>query len=464
MQTCAIIGAGLSGTTLISHLVKLTKEYYSSYSFSLKVFLIEKQTFGQGVAYSTACPEHLLNIPAQFMSAFHDDPDHFIQWAQKQNPSILPDSFVPRMMYSQYLSSLLKEAEAQQDLRCSFEKISGEVISLTRKAGKYLLQFKNGDSLSSDLVVLAMGNYPPPHLPLEDCSFIKSRRYIRNPWAAPKTFPSRAKILIVGTGLTMVDKVLELHAKNHLGEIHALSRHGFLPREYNPILTRILNENETQAELEESVSPTSFKVTSWLKHLRSELRKSAKEDIERVILQFMKPWKKWTAFPQKEFNCALRHLLKYYNAFAHPIPQQSAATLQKLIKEQKLFIHAGYLVNIKENGQLNVMFRPRGTESYESINADYVLNCLSPAKCPSDVEDPFLFDLFSKGFIRTTSHHLILDTVSKFDVINRKGEKMEGLFAIGSVKKSLFGSTTNARAIALQAKLLAHQIIRNCIV
>ena len=48
----------------------------------MRVVLIERSgRFGPGVAYSTQDPQHLLNVPAQGMSAFCDEPSHFLEWS-----------------------------------------------------------------------------------------------------------------------------------------------------------------------------------------------------------------------------------------------------------------------------------------------------------------------------------------------------------------------------------------------
>ena len=72
----AIAGGGASGTLLAAALVRR--------SASARVVIIEPRArLGAGVAYSTDCTAHLLNVPAQGMTAFPDDPQHFVRWLRE---------------------------------------------------------------------------------------------------------------------------------------------------------------------------------------------------------------------------------------------------------------------------------------------------------------------------------------------------------------------------------------------
>ena len=69
-----IVGSGASGTLLAVQLLR-------DRSAHIRVTLVEKgQQPGLGLAYSTSNPSHLLNVRAANMSAFADDPDHFVRW------------------------------------------------------------------------------------------------------------------------------------------------------------------------------------------------------------------------------------------------------------------------------------------------------------------------------------------------------------------------------------------------
>jgi uncharacterized NAD(P)/FAD-binding protein YdhS len=102
----AIIGAGLSGALLAVHLLQRCRP-------DDHVYLIEKRAgFGRGLAYSTHNQNHLLNVRASNMSAFHDDPEHFVRWLAIRLPAhgrALGDTFVSRQVYGSYIRSLLAE-------------------------------------------------------------------------------------------------------------------------------------------------------------------------------------------------------------------------------------------------------------------------------------------------------------------------------------------------------------------
>ncbi len=89
---------------------------------------------------------------------------------------------------------------------------------------------KGGDSLQADRVVLATGNLAPHDLIPTD-SVHEHPAYCGNPWRGwyEKLPDSQEDVLLVGTGLTMIDVFLTLHTVGWGGTIYAVSRNGLLP-------------------------------------------------------------------------------------------------------------------------------------------------------------------------------------------------------------------------------------------
>src|SRR5579871_2633580 len=64
---------------------------------------------GQGVAYATANPHHLLNVPAARMSIDPVNPGQFVEWLKARGISggDFAAQFMPRALYGEYLQDYL---------------------------------------------------------------------------------------------------------------------------------------------------------------------------------------------------------------------------------------------------------------------------------------------------------------------------------------------------------------------
>jgi uncharacterized NAD(P)/FAD-binding protein YdhS len=97
----AIIGGGFSGTILAAQLARREIDC---------VLADGSGRLGKGVAYSTREPAHLLNVRAEGMSAWADEPDDFA----KKFESLGGDrkGFAQRRMFADYLAEILEQAIA----------------------------------------------------------------------------------------------------------------------------------------------------------------------------------------------------------------------------------------------------------------------------------------------------------------------------------------------------------------
>ena len=105
-----------------------------------------------------------------------------------------------------------------------------------------MIHLDNGASIEARSVVLALGNHLLPSDPI-DLSGVEFN-YYRNPWSPgiTRSLASTAPILLIGTGLTMVDVALSLREAGHRGIIHAISRHGRFYQSHKPYQARPLPE------------------------------------------------------------------------------------------------------------------------------------------------------------------------------------------------------------------------------
>ncbi len=224
VKKVGIVGAGLTGTLFALKLSALRPDW--------TIYLIGRSAqFGRGIAYGACSPQHLLNVPAGRMEVGLKP--GFVDWLAARRSMLdeaiaeaggIADAFVPRQMFGEYIEERLTDLSAPGDIR----RIEGEAIELSRNGRQILLA--DGTALAVDAVVLATGN-PPPRLPFDAAP---SSRIVSDPWArgALERVRSQDSVLLLGTGLTMVDMLVILRARGHKGPIHALSRRGFLPQSH----------------------------------------------------------------------------------------------------------------------------------------------------------------------------------------------------------------------------------------
>ncbi|HJZ35919.1 MAG TPA: FAD/NAD(P)-binding protein [Solirubrobacterales bacterium] len=221
----AIVGGGFAGTMTAAHLLR-------GPGGPLEVVLIDRAgTFGSGVAYGTDDPSHLLNVPAELMSAYCEQPLHFSGWLHRTTGKRGPAEYVPRRLYREYLQSVLDDAERQAPAGRRLVKVAGSVGGVVPDDDG--LQLILGDrKVRCDRLVLAVGwlaGRPPIDLP-------EDPRIAVDPWSEPaaREGSDADRVLVIGAGLTAVDQILSLATLNPNAKIVAASRSGALPSRHLP--------------------------------------------------------------------------------------------------------------------------------------------------------------------------------------------------------------------------------------
>ncbi|MGH3378492.1 MAG: FAD/NAD(P)-binding protein, partial [Actinoallomurus sp.] len=222
-----VVGGGASGTLTAVQLLR----HAAAYGTALEVVLVDRDgRHGTGQAYATADPFHLLNARADRMSALADDPDHLLRWARENGIDAAGSDFLPRAVYGRYLRDLLGAAEREATSGGRLARVTGTVTAVT--GGRTpKVHLSSGAAIEAGAVVLATGNRPPAPWP----QVAAGRRLVTDPWAPGALAglaggAGGASVLVVGTGLTMVDLAVTLSRADPGTVTYAVSRHGLLPR------------------------------------------------------------------------------------------------------------------------------------------------------------------------------------------------------------------------------------------
>jgi uncharacterized NAD(P)/FAD-binding protein YdhS len=450
----AIVGAGFSGTLLALHLLHRCPP-------AIRITLIERhRQFGLGQAYATPNPNHLLNVPAGRMSAFHDRPSHFLDWLQAQPAEALmgvtpaAGTFVPRELYGAYVRSLLNDEMRRTELRDRLELVRGEVLGLDRSGHPLVLQLDRDRTITADLAVLAVGNVPPEPMPVADSSFYDTRLYRPDPWAADALtgLDAATPVLLVGTGLTMVDAVVSLLDQGHTGPIHAVSRRGLLPRRHAAAPPGPAGE----------ALPFPTGVRALTRFLRTESRRAQDAGGSwHGVVDALRPFTVdiWQAMPVNDKRRFLRHLRPWWDVHRHRMPGSVADRIEAARTSGQLTVRPGRIRAYAPDGDsVLAQIQVRGQAAPTALRVGRVVNCAGPGADYDRIAHPLVRRLLDDGTVQPDPLRLGLAVTGTCALINRSGEISRRLFAVGPVTKGTFWEMTAVPDIRRQCELLAQHL------
>ncbi|MBE7209485.1 MAG: FAD/NAD(P)-binding protein [Gluconacetobacter diazotrophicus] len=481
----AVIGAGFSGTLLTLHLLRQCPS-------GTRIVLIERENqFGRGPAYSTGNDSHLLNVPAAKMSAFHHRPQDFLDWLRTQPDAgfagVVPNSntFVPRRIFGRYVRHLLNREMKDPARRDQLELVRGDVVDIA--TGRCIdadpdtpgdpveaprgvrITLENGRTLVVERAVLAIGNFPPAAPVLADPSFLDDPAYRPDPWApdALADLPPDAPVLLIGSGLTMVDTVVSLLDQEHRGPITALSRRGLLPHRH-PSGPPGPPASETPS------FPTRLLPLARFLRRRAERRLRAGLSWHPVLDE-LRPitTELWQVMDGRDRRRFLRHLRPWWDIHRHRLSPAVADRIDAVRACGQLRILAGRIRSIRRepaNGSgsgalAEVAFRPRhdpvapdGSEREQVVRAARIINCAGPGADYSRITDPLVRSLLRRGLVRPDPLSLGLDVSANCALLGRDGCISRLLFAIGPLTRGAFWEMTAVPDIRQQAEFLAGRL------
>lgn len=455
MRTIVVIGAGFCGTAVAVQLLRLAGDR------ATRVLLLNRSgLMARGVAYGTRSDSHLLNVPAGRMSALPEDPGSFLRYAQGYDPRVSGASFVPRRWFGDYLEWLLTQATRAAGPNVRFRAMVGDVVDIQEVDGTAQVELASGECLQADRVVLALGNYAPADPPMADRQFFTSPRYVRDPWTPDALWavPSDQPVLLLGTGLTMLDVLLGLRARGHTAAIYALSRRGLLPQSHRPLEQPPQYAGRLAARLQATPS-----VRRALKLLRQELRstEAAGQDWRDVIgsLRQATPaiWKQW---PEAERRRFLRHARSYWEIHRHRCaPQQNLALCEELAS-RRLQVLAGRLSHCEEQlDGVQISWQPRGGGELRRLRVASVINCTGPASDTRQLKEPLLLALAKKGQLRRDALGLGLETDAHYRLLDQHGAPSAVLRYVGPFLKASWWESTAVPELAQHVATLAEELI-----
>jgi uncharacterized NAD(P)/FAD-binding protein YdhS len=441
-----IAGGGCSGTMLAAALSAASVDH------RCEVVVVDPgETPGRGVAYGTRCSSHLLNVPAEQMSAHLDSPSDFAVWAHDRDPAVSGRSFAPRMLYGEYLEAVWRRAQRDASPGSCLTHVRGTVTGVNgaTDGARMRVDLANGHSIEADHLVLAMGNLPPKPATAESRGISASPRYIADPWAPGALDGVSGSVLLIGTGLTAVDVALMLAGRYGVRTIRAVSRHGLLPRAHRPGLTPTPPLASPPAE-------------RTVRELVALVRHNAAERCDwRLAVDELRPQVAaiWRSLPDVERRRFMRHVSRFWEVHRHRMAPEVASSVEGLLAAGRLRITAGSIAGHSDRSDgVDVTVRLRGSGRTDVFGVSCVINCTGPQLSISAAGDPLIDGLLASGLVRPGPYGLGLDVACDGEVIDALGNRSRSIWAIGPLRRGVEWETTAAREIRDQAAALGARL------
>jgi uncharacterized NAD(P)/FAD-binding protein YdhS len=386
--------------------------------------LVEKGgRFATGAAYGTRSPSHLLNVRARSMSAFADAPGDFADWLERKQLGG-PETFARRRDYARYLAGILERSGAS--------RIEGKAVAVEGET----LVLESGERIGFDALVLAGGNYPgrtPARLDLET---------VDDPWgpggaeAIARLAGQAGDLLLLGTGLTMVDVALSLDDAGFPGRMIAVSRRGLVPRAH-----------EEPASAPPAAEPPA-RLSKLIRHVRAlEPWRAAVDSLRPHSIAL---WRGFTAAERSRF---LRHARPWWDVHRHRIAPPVAARIAALREAGRLEVLAG---RVSQEGEAVAIAMRGGGEVRRRFAA--AVNCTGPEGAIARVEDPLVRQLLASGQARPDPLGAGLDVDEGSHLVGADGVPSPRLFAVGPPTRGAFWEIVAVPDIRHQVRNVAGSI------
>ena len=163
-------------------------------------------------------------------------------------------------------------------------------------------------------------------------------------------------VLIIGSGLTMVDAVVSLEQAGHRGPIEVFSRHGLLPhvRRQPPAWMDFLAADH-------SIRTPRQLLRELRRHCRDAIAQGIdwQAPLDTVRAHIARLWSQATDVQRRQF---VRHVRPWWESHHHRSPPLSAELVERLHGEGRLRIQAASFKGLEPtaNGGVSIRIRRRG--------------------------------------------------------------------------------------------------------
>lgn len=468
-----IIGGGACGISLFIELFLQLRIANSHHKVSITI-IEENKEVGKGLAFGTKQPGHILNTQADLMGIHFAEPAHFSEWLKKHDSTVGGEvvdnqgedqAFTTRRLYGDYLKEQFDHYfELAKKQGMAVDLINESAIDIEKEGDGFKIQLSEGNSKSTDFVVLAAGT--PVANKYEELN--DKKNYFDSPWPSSKILdnvPRKENVGILGSSLSAIDALMTLADNDHQGQITFYSLDGLMPRvqvekpePYTCAFLTVSNLHKIQRE--KLRSPSVFEVfrlfmkeaesyagekIDWKKTGREGIRASTllKADIKisenggdalmnipyALRYESSQMWKLLDEAGKLTFK---KWLGSYWAVNRHCMPIVNAKRIEKLFDGGQLQV----IPNLKdvvfdETDETFVL-----TCKKKTTKEKYLINATGPASGVKDMKSDLIQNLAKRNLIEPEKAGGIKINTQTMQIIN-EGKSCPNFYALGHLANGL---------------------------
>lgn len=435
-----IIGGGISGTLSVLQIIKQNKT-------PLSIFWFDSQNkFCKGYAYNTFDEGHLLNVRANNMSIFPNEPNHFVNWLKSYHSNYSAKDFVPRKLFGDYVLHTF-ESLKNSNSHIKIHQIAEEVKSIHQSND--IFEIKTHQSYTVQKIILGLGNFLPAHPRSISKEFISSKQYFQNAFNVQLTnqIQSCNDITIIGSGLTMIDVIVSLSHYQYKGKINVISPHAYIPQAHqeNPLPS-------VEAFIDKE---KRYSLSELFALVNQQLKKAKKEQLNlHSVIDSMRPFLQqlWLNFSIEEKQQFLRHLRHKWGVARHRAPSQSMSVFNNLKSSGQLELIKGRISDIKVSDLGFQIAYSNKHSNQQTLHTQLIINCTGPESDYSQLKSPLVQYL--------VTNQIISADAIKYGINAQKDCSIaKNIYTLGPPLKGILWESVAVPEIRVQAQELAAKII-----
>jgi len=256
-------------------------------------------------------------------------------------------------------------------------------------------------------------------------------------------------MVLIGSGLTMVDVLLQARRDGFQGTATVISPHGQLPRPHAPKgvvpqeigLPRFKRMSVLTTAVRIACDAAEAHGTPWqaiLNGLRAPL-----QDI-------------WQGLAVEEQARFLRHVRPFWDAHRHRLPLEVHGRIRSEFDAGRALLLRGRVSAVDRSSEgFRVTLRRSGSAGAEVMETDLAFDCTGHKP---DLGSSLIKSLLSQGLVRPDAHARGVAVKPDGQVVGRGHTVTPGLFALGSLCQGSLWEITSVPEIVRQADAAASRI------